>query len=91
MDMYEAEWYEALQKYKALEMDLDEPEAPLLQALKAGRKTELKYLLAAGADVNIRSPFGSSAALHIAALRGDRGTASTLLKYGADKDARRRR
>lgn len=87
MDVYEEEVYEALQKYEAEMMYQAEQEAPLLQALKAGRKTEVKYLLAAGADANVRSPLGSSAALHIAALRGERGTASTLLKYGAEKNA----
>eukprot|EP00752_Nemacystus_decipiens_P008811 g7863.t1 len=87
MDTYEAELYEAVQMFEAEMHQLAEFEAPLLKALKAGRKTEVKSLLASGADVNVRSPFGNSAALHVAALRGDRGTAATLLKYKADTDA----
>ena len=82
---------EALQMYEALEMYeamyAAEPEPPLLQAVRAGRTAELKLMLTAGTDVNVRSPFDGSSALHLAAIHGRSRIASVLLKVGADEDA----
>lgn len=65
--------------------EVEEP--PLLQALQNGLIREAENLLSSGADVNVRSPFDGSAALHTAALSGRSGVALTLLEHGADKDA----
>jgi len=63
------------------------PKLGLLQAASAGDVKEVARLLAAGTDVNQKSPFGTTA-LHVAAFRGDQGIIDLLLDKGANVNAK---
>ena len=60
---------------------------PLMLAVGEGHVSIAEKLLEAGADLNIRATKGGSTALHWAAWRGYDGIVSTLLLWGADKNA----
>ena len=59
---------------------------PLLFAARVGDLASARLLVAAGADVNDRSPYGASAAV-VAAHGGHGGVAAFLLEQGADPNA----
>ena len=65
------------------------PEAPLIEAAKAGDGAVLERLLDGGADPDVRLPDGTTA-LHWAAYRDDLETADLLLRAGAPVDAANR-
>jgi uncharacterized protein len=64
-------------------------ETRLEQALKAGDKEAVKFLLKQGADVNAADPDGTTP-LHWAANTGDTETVQLLLRAGANPKARNR-
>lgn len=61
--------------------------SPLAWAAKKGRVLAVECLLAAGADLHVRSGYDGSVSLHHAAKGGHEGTLAALLFCGADKDA----
>ena len=65
------------------------PEAPLIEAAKAGDRAVVERLLDGGGDPDVRLPDGT-AALHWAAYRDDLETADLLLRAGATVDAANR-
>ena len=65
------------------------PEAPLIEAVKAGDRTAVERILDGGGDPDVRLPDGT-AALHWAAYRDDLETADLLLRAGAAVDAANR-
>ena len=61
--------------------------SPLAWAAKKGRVLAVECLLAAGADLHVRSGYDGSVSLHHAAKGGHERTLAALLFCGADKDA----
>jgi ankyrin repeat protein len=57
---------------------------PVVQAVQHGDATQVRSLLAGGADPNVPSPIGGYAALHLAMSRGDVDLMRALVAGGAD-------
>lgn len=61
---------------------------PLLRAIKNNHQDVVDFLLAHGADVNVHGQLMGRNALHLAAFQGDAELVQTLLRHGAEVDAR---
>ena len=66
---------------------MDTPNERLLKAAKSGNTARIAGAIAAGADINARTPDGGMTALMIAADQGHRKAVGRLISHGADINA----